>query len=121
MLPTVSCPANSLPNVTTQGMACPRRASRRIARTIDTYGLRLDRYSGVSGLVGSQGRSQGALRTRISRQARASLTRTGRRATGSSSSLGSCKVTGQPRIRPTGQSFPGKCLDVIYMRRDHQG
>src|ERR1700760_1185898 len=77
-----------------------------MARTIDTYGLRLDRYSGVSGLVGSHGRSQGAFRTRISRQIRASRTRTGRRATGSSSSLDSYKVAGQPRIRPTGSIIP---------------
>ena len=49
------------------------------------YGPRLDRYSGVSGLVGSQGRSHGAFRTRISRQVRASLTRTGRSPTGSPS------------------------------------
>ena len=69
MLPTVSCPANSSPKVTTQGRACPSRASRRIARTMDTYGLRLERYSGVSGFVGSHGRSQRAFRTRISRQA----------------------------------------------------
>ena len=56
-----------------------------MARTIAMYGPRLDRYSGVSGLVGSQGRSHGALRTRISRQVRASLTRTGRSSTGSPS------------------------------------
>ena len=64
--PTVSCPTNSPPNVTTHGIACPCRASRRIARTIATYGPRLDRYSGVSGLVGSHGRSHGAFLTRIS-------------------------------------------------------
>ena len=38
-----------------------------MVRAIETYGPRLVRYSGVSGLVGSQGRSQSALRTRDSR------------------------------------------------------
>ena len=61
----------------------------------------LDRYSGVSGLVGSQGRSQSALRTRASRQTLASRTRTGRSPIGASSSAGSMIVTGHPRIRPT--------------------
>ena len=57
----------------------------RIARTIAMYGPRLDRYSGVSGLVGSHGRSHGAFLTRISRHGRASLSRTGRSSTGFSS------------------------------------
>src|ERR1022692_3979009 len=68
MLPTVSCPANRPPEVTPHGSARPCRASRRMVRAIDTYGLMVDRYSGVSGLVGSQGRSHSALRTRESRQ-----------------------------------------------------
>ena len=68
--------------MTTQGTVRPCRASRRIVRAIETYGPRLDRYSGVSGLVGSQARSQAALRTRVSRQIAASFTRTGRRPTG---------------------------------------
>src|SRR5215472_9503849 len=107
MLPTVSCPTKRPPKVTTQGTVRPCRASRRIVRAIETYGLRLDRYSGVSGLVGSQARSHPALRTRVSRQAAASLTRTGRRLTGRSSRSGSVRVTGQPRMRPTAPSFPG--------------
>ena len=83
--PIVNCPTNSPPNVTTHGIACPCRASRRIALTIAMYGPRLDRYSGVSGLVGSHGRSHGAFLTRISRHMRASPTRTGRSSTGWSS------------------------------------
>ena len=50
-----------------------------MVRAMATYGPRLDRYSGVSGLVGSQGRSQSALRTRSRATPRASLTLTGRR------------------------------------------
>ena len=46
------------------------------------YGPRLDLKSGVSGLVGSHGRSHDAFLTRISRHIRASLTRTGRSSTG---------------------------------------
>jgi hypothetical protein len=52
-----------------------------MVRAMATYGPTLERYSGVSGLVGSQGRSQSALRTRESRHAPASLTRTGRNMT----------------------------------------
>jgi len=53
-----------------------------MVRAMATYGPTLERYSGVSGFVGSQGRNQSALRTRESRHARASLTRTGRNMTG---------------------------------------
>src|SRR5215831_14447900 len=77
---------------------------------METYGPRLDRYSGVSGLVGSQARSQAALRTRVSRHVAASFTRTGRRATGISRRSGSVRVTGQPRMRPTTPSFLGSGL-----------
>src|SRR5215469_4793738 len=63
-----------------------------------TYGPRLDRYSGVSGLVGSHGRSQSAFRTRISRQVAASFTLMGRRLTGPSRTVDSVSVT-QPRAR----------------------
>src|SRR5215472_19175844 len=65
---------------------------------IATYGPRLDRYRGVSGLVGSHLRSQSALRTRISRQVAASFTLIGRRLTGASRSVDSVRVT-QPRAR----------------------
>src|ERR1019366_3690724 len=77
-----------------------------MVRAIDTYGLMADRYSGVSGLVGSQGRSHSALRTRESRQAPASRTRTGRRPIGASSRAGSMIVTGHQRTRPTGPTLP---------------
>src|ERR1022692_4018448 len=116
MLPTVSCPANRPPEVTTHGSARPCRASPRMVRAIDTYGLMVDRYSGVSGLVGSQGRSHSALRTRESRQMPASRTRTGRRAIGASSRAGSMIVTGHPRMRPTGPIIP--LFPVGTLRRD---
>ena len=79
MLPTVSCPANFPPYSITHGSVTPCLASLRIVRTIAMYGPRLLWYSGVSGLVGSQGRSQSALRTRVARQAAASLVSSGRR------------------------------------------
>ena len=41
--PTVSCPTNSPPYVTTHRTAWPCLASRRMARTIAMYGPRLDR------------------------------------------------------------------------------
>src|SRR6516162_6828455 len=87
-----------------------------MVRAMATYGLMLDRYNGVSGLVGSQGRSQSALRTRDSRHTRASLTLTGRSMTGLSSSEGSSNVTGHPRMRPTGTSFPSSEQDAQSMR-----
>src|SRR6201995_523417 len=83
-----------------------------MARTIAMYGPRLDRYSGVSGLVGSHGRSQGAFLTRISRHMRASLTRTGRRLTGCSSGGALVKVTGQARSRPTIPLFSSIAADA---------
>ena len=79
----------------------PCLASRRMVRTMPTYGPIGDRTSGVSGLDGSHGRSHEALRTRISRQVRASETRTGRSTTGASSRSGSVRVAGHPRMRPT--------------------
>src|SRR6266700_6456500 len=106
MLPTVSWPANRPSYRTTHGRVTPRRASLRIVLTIAMYGPRLVWYSGVSGLVGSHGRSQAALRTRVSRQMRASVTLTGRRTSGAGSRDGSVSVIGQPRIRPMEQSFP---------------
>ena len=80
------------------------------------YGPMLDRYNGVSGLVGSQGRNQSALRTRDSRHTCASLTLTGRSMTGLSSSEGSSSVTGHPRMRPTGSSFPSSEQDARSVR-----
>src|SRR6266571_5135205 len=68
MLPTVSWPANRPSYKTTHGSVTPRRASLRIVLTIAMYGPRLVWYSGVSGLVGSHGRSQSALRTSVSRR-----------------------------------------------------
>ena len=82
MLPTVSWPANRPSYSTTHGSVMPRRASRRIVLTIAMYGPRLVWYSGVSGLVGSHGRSQSALRTLASRHGRASLAASGRSETG---------------------------------------
>src|SRR5690348_5685896 len=87
-----------------------------MVRAIATYGPMLDRYNGVSGLVGSQGRSQSALRTRDSRHTCASLTLTGRSMTGLSSSEGSSSVTGHPRMRPTGSSFPSAEQDARSIR-----
>src|SRR5215469_10024105 len=86
-----------------------------MVRAMATYGPTLERYSGVSGLVGSQGRSQSALRTRESRHALASLTRTGRNMTELSSRDGSMSVTGHPRKRPTGSSFPSSEQDARSM------
>src|SRR5215469_7569200 len=97
MFPTVSCPATLPPYVITHGSVTPCLASLRIVLTIIRYGPRLDWYSGVSGLVGSHGRSHSALRTRVARQAAASLVISGRRATGDLSRLDSVSVTGQPR------------------------
>src|SRR5215472_2345471 len=86
-----------------------------MVRAMATYGPMLDRYNGVSGLVGSQGRSQSALRTRDSRHTRTSLTLTGRSTTGLSSNEGSSSVTGHPRMRPTGTSFPSSEQDTRSM------
>src|SRR6185437_6542535 len=61
---------------------------------------------GVSGFDGSHGRSQDAFRTRISRQVRASETRTGRSDTGASSRSGSLRVAGHPWMRPTASIIP---------------
>src|SRR5215472_18615891 len=97
ILPTFSCPANLPPYVITHGSVTPCLASFRIVRTIIRYGPRLDWYNGVSGLVGSHGRSQSALRRRVSRQADASLVTSGRSTTGDLSRLDSVSVTGQPR------------------------
>src|SRR5215472_3972609 len=96
MLPTVSWPANRPSKRITHGSVTPRRASLRIVLTIAMYGPRLVWYNGVSGLVGSQGRSHSALRTRASRHDRASLAPSGRSATGAPSSTGSVSVAGQP-------------------------
>src|ERR1700719_2252205 len=89
-----------------------------MVRAMATYGPMLDRYNGVSGLVGSQGRSQSAFRTRDSRHTRASLTLTGRNMTGLPSSEGSSSVTGHPRKRPTGSSFPSSDQDAVYENPD---
>ncbi len=101
MLPTVSCPANCPSTSTTHGSVTPRLASLRIVLTIAMYGPRLVWYSGVSGLVGSHGRSQSALRTRASRHGFASLAASGRSATGELSRFGSVRVAGHPRAYPT--------------------
>ena len=106
MLPTVSCPANSPSTSTTHGSVTPRLASLRIVLTIVMYGPRLVWYSGVSGLVGSHGRSHSALRTRASRHGFASLAASGRSATGELSRLGSVSVTGHPRAYTTPPSWP---------------
>ena len=45
-----------------------------------------------------------------------SLTLTGRSMTGLSSSEGSSSVTGHPRMRPTGSSFPSSEQDARSMR-----
>ena len=44
------------------------------------------------------------------------LTRTGRSMTGLSSNEGSSRVTGHPRKRPTGSSFPSSEQDARSMR-----
>src|SRR5580704_9440434 len=91
-----------------------------MVRAIATYGPRLDRYSGVSGLVGSHGRSQDALRTLASRQMAASLTFIGRRLTGASRSAGSVSVT-HPRERATSPSSrEGGIVRYRVARRKHQ-
>src|SRR5215467_16105650 len=105
MLPTVSCPANWPSTSTTHGSVTPWRASLRIVLTIVMYGPRLVWYSGVSGLVGSHGRSHSALRTLASRHGRASLAASGRRATAQLSRLGSVRVAGQPRAYGTATSL----------------
>src|SRR5215469_5942581 len=83
------------------------------------YGPRLVRYSGVSGLVGSHGRSQDALRTRASRQMAASLTLIGRRLTGASSSAGSVSVT-HPRDRATKPSLRDASMIRYRVARRNQ-
>ncbi len=80
-----------------------------MVRTMDTYGPIGDLTSGVSGLDGSHGRSHEAFRTRISRQARASETRTGRSKTGASSRSGSVRVAGHPWMRPTAVNHSPEC------------
>ncbi len=77
-----------------------------MVRTMETYGPIDERISGVSGLDGSHGRSHEAFRTRISRQVRASATRTGRSTTGASSRSGSVRVAGHPWMRPTASIIP---------------
>src|SRR3954468_2684674 len=80
--------------------------------TMLTYGPRPPRNSGVSGLVGSHGRSQSALRTRMSRHVAASRIRNGRKPTGPST-----KVTGQPRIRSTNPMIPcsgGRMPSIVH-------
>src|ERR1700733_4804815 len=87
-----------------------------MVRTIETYGPIDERVSGVSGLDGSHGRSHEAFRTRISRQVRASETRTGRSTTGASSRSGSVRVAGHPWMRPTPVNLSPECY-VIKPRR----
>src|SRR5262245_35893775 len=105
MLPTVSCPANWPSTSTTHGSVIPCRASLRIVLTIVMYGPRLVWYSGVSGLVGSHGRSHSALRTLASRHGRASLAVSGRSVTGHLRRLDSVRVAGQPRAYDTPPSL----------------
>src|SRR5215467_3430553 len=106
MLPTVSCPAHWPSTSTTHGSVTPRLASLRIVLTIAMYGPRLVWYSGVSGLVGSHGRSHSALRTRASRHGLASRAASGRSVTGELSRLGSDRVAGHPRAYATPPSWP---------------
>src|SRR5215467_11928484 len=115
MLPTVSCPANWPSTSTTHGSVTPRLASLRIVLTIAMYGPRLVRYSGVSGLVGSHGRSHAALRTRASRHVGASLTLIGRRVTGAPRSAGSVRVA-HPCVAATRPSLRGQGLRAIETR-----
>src|SRR5215472_13560617 len=89
-----------------------------MVRAIETYGPRPDRYSGVSGLVGSQGRSQAAFRTRMSRQARASRARTGRKPTEAPTSPGSISVAGHPRIRATVHLLLVQARNATHLSHD---
>jgi hypothetical protein len=83
-----------------------------MVRTMDTYGPIGDLTSGVSGFDGSHGRSHEAFLTRISRQARASDTRTGLSMTGASSRSGSVRVAGHPWMRPTAVNRSPECCSI---------